>query len=86
MYTARERQYLSRILRDTSISNCEMVSPPGPKQVMESSAKAVSHTLKKCSRDGVITGEIALGTCSHSAASAPALQLHVTCSCMLAPS
>jgi hypothetical protein len=42
MYTSRERQYLSRILRDTSISNCEMVSPPGPKQVMESSAKAVS--------------------------------------------
>jgi hypothetical protein len=42
MYTAREGRYLSRILKDTSITNCEMVSPPGPKQVMESSAKAVS--------------------------------------------
>lgn len=42
MYTAKEGRYLNRILKETSITNCEIVSPPAPKTVMESSAKAVS--------------------------------------------
>ena len=36
-----QARYLSKILKDTSITNMELVTPPQPQQVMDAAAKAV---------------------------------------------
>lgn len=41
MFTPRESRYMKRVLKETSITNCEMIGPPNPAEVMSNAAKAV---------------------------------------------
>ena len=51
MFTARESSSFRRMLRDVKVTNVELVSPPGPKEVMAASARQVLRRLDRVDAD-----------------------------------
>jgi ATP-dependent RNA helicase DDX21 len=51
LFTRRETQYLRKIVREVGVANLEIMGPPGPKEVMESSAKQVLRRLDNVDED-----------------------------------
>ena len=51
MFTAREAFSFRRMLRDVKVTNVELISPPGPEQVMAASARQVLRRLDKVDAD-----------------------------------
>lgn len=51
MFTAREAGSFRRMLRDVKVDTVELISPPGPKEVMSASARQVMRRLDRVDAD-----------------------------------
>ena len=51
MFTAREAGSFRRMLRDVKVDTVELISPPGPKEVMAASARQVMRRLDRVDAD-----------------------------------
>ena len=51
MYMPQEYGYFRKILSETRVDNCDLISPPAPRAVMEAAAKAV-RSIPGCTSMG----------------------------------